>query len=133
MNAVDDRQTGVASGINNAAARVAGLLAVAMSGALSIAIFSGVLRGALPALGLAPDAQATLLAGANRLVEAPVLPSVPSDQATAVHGLLASAYLFALRWVIVFNALLAAAAAIVAWTIPSSAPKSNPAPPSTNR
>ena len=123
MNSVGDQQTGVASGINNAAARVAGLLAVAISGALSIAIFSALLRTSVPALGLAPDASAALLAGTNRLVEAPILPSVPPDQAAAVHTLLADAYLAALRWVILLNAVLAAAAALVAWTIPSSRTK----------
>ena len=103
--------------------RVAGLLAVAISGALSITIFSALLRTSVPALGLAPDASAALLAGTNRLVEAPILPSVPPDQAAAVHTLLADAYLAALRWVILLNAVLAAAAALVAWTIPSSRTK----------
>jgi MFS family permease len=123
MNAVSDQQTGVASGINNAAARVAGLLAVAVTGALSIAIFSGALRTDLPALALPPDAAAALLAGADRLVEAPVPASVPPGATAAVHALITEGYLVALRWALILNALLAAAAALVAWTLPAGKKK----------
>ncbi len=47
MNAVGDDLSGTASGINNAAARVAGLLAVAVTGALMVAVFAPALSGQL--------------------------------------------------------------------------------------
>ena len=39
MNSAPDRQSGAASGVNNAASRVAGLIAVAVLGALAAQIF----------------------------------------------------------------------------------------------
>lgn len=50
MTSVADRDTGTASGINNAVARVAGLFAVATMGGLASAIFQGTLGGAAEGL-----------------------------------------------------------------------------------
>lgn len=41
MNSVSDNQTGTASGVNNAASRIAGLFAVAIVGAVSATLFAG--------------------------------------------------------------------------------------------
>lgn len=46
MTSVEDRDTGIASGVNNAVARVAGLLAVALLGALAAPIFEQALGSA---------------------------------------------------------------------------------------
>jgi EmrB/QacA subfamily drug resistance transporter len=66
MTSVEDRDTGVASGVNNAVARVAGLVAVALLGAMVAAIFERSLGGAaelpiffgLPANGLSVEEEA---------------------------------------------------------------------------
>jgi EmrB/QacA subfamily drug resistance transporter len=71
MGSVDRRHAGVASGINNAVSRAAGLLAVAALGVLLLARFNRVLDGELAALSLPPalasavDAERTKLAAAD--------------------------------------------------------------------
>jgi EmrB/QacA subfamily drug resistance transporter len=71
MGAVDPRHAGVASGINNAVSRAAGLLAVAGLGVLLLARFDSALDGQLAALALPPellrvvDAERSKLAGAD--------------------------------------------------------------------
>jgi hypothetical protein len=71
MGAVDPRHAGAASGINNALARAAGLLAVAALGVVLVARFNAVLDERLAAMHLpsdivtAIDAQRSKLAGAD--------------------------------------------------------------------
>lgn len=71
MSAVDARHAGVASGINNAVARVAGLLAIAVFGVLLARTFEVRVRPRLDRLALSPPARAAIdrelpkMAGAN--------------------------------------------------------------------
>ena len=79
MGAVDPRHAGVASGINNAVARTAALLAVAALGLLLVYRFNQALDGALAPLSLDPpsahavDAQRVRLGGADFSAFAPAL------------------------------------------------------------
>jgi EmrB/QacA subfamily drug resistance transporter len=70
MTSVEDRDTGLASGVNNAVARVAGLLAVALMGGVAAFVFERALGGfaELPIFfGMKPDAALPADAEAARL------------------------------------------------------------------
>jgi hypothetical protein len=70
MDAVEQSYAGAASGINNAVSRIAGLLAVAVFGALLSGIFQGALERRLDRLDLAPAARAQIEAQRSRLAAA---------------------------------------------------------------
>jgi EmrB/QacA subfamily drug resistance transporter len=70
MNAVEPSYAGAASGINNAVSRVAGLLSVAVFGALLSGVFQNVLVKQLQALNVTPPARAQILAQQSKLAAA---------------------------------------------------------------
>jgi hypothetical protein len=70
MDAVEQSYAGAASGINNAVSRIAGLLAVAVFGALLSGVFQSTLGRRLDRLDLAPAARARIEAQQSRLAAA---------------------------------------------------------------
>jgi EmrB/QacA subfamily drug resistance transporter len=113
----DDRHAGAASGVNNAVARVAGLLATAIFGAIAVTMFSPELdrqlaaRGADPSLRQAMASQRLLLANA-----APPRGSDPQARA-AVEASIRAAFHKAFRFdmFIAAGLALASAAAVGLW------------------
>ena len=73
MNAVEQSYAGAASGINNAVSRIAGLLAVAVFGALLSGVFQTALDRRLNTLALPPPVRAEIEAQRSRLAAAETL------------------------------------------------------------
>ncbi len=70
MGAVEPSYVGAASGINNAVSRIAGLLAVAVFGALLSGVFANALERRLDHLHLSPPVRAQIEAQRSRLAAA---------------------------------------------------------------
>lgn len=114
MSAVDDRHAGAASGVNNAAARIAGLLAVAALGAVAVGVFRLAVEAGVGDLGLTDDLRNTLLAEAPRLAEARVPPAVQGELRATLQRVLAEAFVASFRVTMLLAAAMAVLGAVCA-------------------
>ncbi len=113
MNAVDVQRAGIASGINNAVSRTAGLLAVALMGLLVLHAFDRELDHQLAATGVARDVVSALGTERVKLAAAEAPPGVTTDR-LAVRRATALAFVAAFREMALVTAGLALAAALTA-------------------
>jgi EmrB/QacA subfamily drug resistance transporter len=115
MEAVDQSAVGIASGVNNAVASVAGLLAIASFGMVMSATFNAELRLELAAANVAPvTAEAVIAQRAQLAAIEPPSGSSP-DTRLAVHRAVAEAFVSGFRLVMLIAASLALASAFSAW------------------
>jgi EmrB/QacA subfamily drug resistance transporter len=115
MGAVEERHAGVASGINNAVARAAGLLAIAALGIVILSAFNSSLDSHLAQLGISPqvrhaiDVQRIKLAG----IQLPV--GTSGELQAALKRTIDEAFVSGFRLVSLICAGLALASAFCAW------------------
>src|SRR4051794_18213670 len=122
MNSVGQERAGAASGINNAVARVAGVLAVAVLGAVMTAAFAHSLRQSLAALNLNADIVHYLESNVAMLGNLDAPTGTDKATALAIRSRIAEAFVFGFRLVAALCAVLAIASAVVACRqIPSEA------------
>ncbi|MCD6679761.1 MAG: MFS transporter [Burkholderiaceae bacterium] len=114
MSSVDDRHAGTASGINNAVARIAGVLAVALLGAIAVGVFTSSLEARIDALRIAPEVRAAIIAQAPALAEARVPEQVQGFARHAVQFAYDAAFLHGFRVVMLVACALALASALCA-------------------
>lgn len=115
MGAVDQSHAGTASGINNAVARVAGLLSIAILGAAMLSAFSFRLNRNLSELALAPAVRFDLQSNEIKLAAMDVPPDVDSSIASSIKVSINRAFVFAFRFVMLICAGLAVTSAAFAW------------------
>lgn len=127
MNAAGEEQAGVASGINNAASRIAGLLAIAILGVVALAVFSGALEDRLAATGAPPEAKQAVFEARQDLAATRVPAGVEGETQAALQAAVDASFVQSFRWVMGISALLALVSALCAGLLiqPESADSSS--------
>lgn len=115
MNSVEQERVGIASGINNAVARVAGVLAIAVLGIVMVAAFGHSLRNSLSSLNLKADVVQKLESNVARLGDLRAPPGVDPQTGARIQATVVQAFVFGFRVIMLLCTLLALASAAVAW------------------
>ena len=123
MNSVASNRAGIASGVNNAVARTAGLLAIAVLGIVMLHVFSGSLDQRLAEYKLPSSASRSLQAQRTKLAAI----AVPEDQDPATQQLIRRAidesFVSGFRSIMAIGAALAIASAVTALTLIGTIPR----------
>ena len=114
MDSVPERHAGAASGINNAVARLAGTLAVAVLGVVAVAVFGVSLAGRLDVLQVPASVREAALQEAPRLAEARV-PTQAAELRASLETAFAQSFVASFRAVMLVAAGLAVLSSLCAW------------------
>jgi MFS family permease len=114
MNSASQDRVGTASGINNAVARVAGVLAIAVLGIVMVSAFGSRLHRSLTQLSLPPAVVQEVRANQIKLAGLQVPAGLDPNTKTAVEASIAEAFVFGFRIVMSICTCLAVASAGVA-------------------
>ena len=117
MNAVDPERAGTASGINNAVARVAGLLAVAVFGIVIVEAFAGRLDHQLAAVNAPITLRQQMQDNRTKLAAIDIPPESDPQLTTKLRTAVADSFLFAFRIVAICCAVLSVASSATAAAI----------------
>jgi EmrB/QacA subfamily drug resistance transporter len=124
MTSVESGYAGTASGINNAASRVAALLAVALFGVVMTLAFNASLDRALARANLAPALVQTIASQREKLAAIELPARLDARSREAAREAIAGAFVSGYRWILLISALLGvASAAIAAFTIDGRVPR----------
>jgi EmrB/QacA subfamily drug resistance transporter len=113
MDSVDHDRVGTASGINNAVARVAGVLAIAVLGVVMVNTFGSRLNQSLAHLQLPPAILQQLRADEIKLAGLPVPAGLNPGTRAAIEQLIGEAFVFGFRIIMLICAGLSVASAVV--------------------
>lgn len=132
MRSASERHSGVASGVNNAVSRVAGLLAVALLGAIAIGHFRTTLDERLANEPVPMEVREHMRAEASKLGEAKVPSSLQPAQKQQVTQVLHESFLRSVHLVMLICAAMTLLSAVCGWlTMPGPIRRSAPSPART--
>jgi EmrB/QacA subfamily drug resistance transporter len=115
MNSVKQNHAGIASGVNNAVSRTAGLLSVALLGLIMFHAFNSCLDRRLDQAAVPVERRKALDTQRTRLA-ATEIPSDTNEQTrAAIKQAVNECFVFGFRRVMLFGAVLALVSSLVAW------------------
>jgi len=114
LNSVPEQQVGIASGINNGVSRVAGLLAIAVLGALISGSFSSAIDDNLSGTQLSPQGQAAIAKAKDKALGAPETGGLPANEAVTVDHAVTDASTHAFHLGVVAGGILMIVGGVIA-------------------
>ena len=117
MNSVSESRAGVASGINNAVSRTAGLLAIAVLGLIMFHAFNRCLDDRLAKIKVAPEVRAALDTQRFRLAAAEVPQTTDEPTRLTIDQAIDECFVSGFRRVMMVGAALALASSLTAWLV----------------
>jgi MFS family permease len=117
MGAVKENRAGIASGINNAVSRTAGLLAVAVLGIVMMQAFNNYLDRRLTILKLTLEARQTLDEQRTKLAAAEPPENLDSSLRQSMEQAIDEAFVYGFRRIMAVAIVLAVMSALSAWVI----------------
>lgn len=117
MGAVEERHAGVASGINNAVSRTAGLLAIAALGIVMTGTFARTFHARLRSTDLPAEVRAALESQTSRLAAIQIPAGLDGESQQAVGRSVEESFVGGFRVVMLIAAALALASALCAWLL----------------
>jgi len=115
MSSVGEEQAGVASGINNAVSRTAGLLAIAVFGVMMLHAFSATLAQRMNEIQVDERFKHEVYEQRVKLAGVELPPDVDSGTREQLKGAVADSFVFGFRVIMWTSAALALASAASAW------------------
>ena len=125
MSSVGRDRAGVASGINNAVSRAAGLLAIAVLGIVIFSVFDRSLNRRLADLGVAPSVRQSLDSQRNRLAGIEIPESIPLPTRELLREAIDRSFLDGFRWIMLTGAALAFGSAATALLLVRGKPETS--------
>ena len=111
--AVDSKYSGVASGVNNAVARISGLMAIAILGALMATVFKSSLNTTLSHAKLTKEQQMQILDQADKVGGVEIPGTFDNTAAVEARQAIQESFVDAFRWAMGVCAALASLSALV--------------------
>jgi MFS family permease len=117
MGAVEERHAGIASGINNAVSRTAGLISIAVFGIVMTGVFARNFNDRLSPLSLPAETRAALEAQTSRLATISIPAELNDETKGSIKRAVEESFVAGFRVVILMAAALALLSALFAWLL----------------
>jgi hypothetical protein len=114
MSSIAQNRAGIASGVNNAVARTAGLIAIAVFGVVMLQVFRIGLDHRLSGANLPASVAQSLQTQAIRLAAIEIPENVKPETHQLIRRAIAESFVDGFRWVMVIGVMLAVASAVTA-------------------
>ncbi len=113
--AVDEKYSGAASGVNNAVARIAGLFAVALLGAIALSLFENSLKTQILNSSLNINTKQIILSQANKLGGINIPKNLNMENKMIAKEIIDRSFINSYKWAMGINAALAFLSSVISF------------------